>query len=113
MMNCARKGMRTMADLNVIEKRTDGMDHEVKTNKQSYGVYRIALLALFTLMLFAAPQSADAQPNKKDTTKCSQCHNGALDPGMTTHASVDGVEGTSFSVAPGATMPNSMIISLL
>ena len=65
----------------------------------------MSIVMLVALCGILMPQTADAQPVKKATTKCSQCHNGALDPGMTVHATVNGgVEGTCFAVAPGATI---------
>ena len=71
------------------------------------GHFRTALMAVLMLFVFAAgslmlPGGAQAQPSKKTNTKCSQCHNGALTAGQTTHASVNGVEGTSFALPPSS-----------
>ena len=72
------------------------------------GHFRTVFMAVLMLFVFAAgslmlPEGAQAQPNKKTSTKCSQCHNGALSGTQATYASVNGVEGTSFSLPPSST----------
>jgi hypothetical protein len=98
------KEMAPVAD-NVMDKRTDGMNQQVKSNRWMGSVMKMALMVVLILTMFALPQNASAQPNKGASKVCGSCHNGtALNAGMTVDASVDGVEGTNFSVSPGATI---------
>lgn len=105
-MRNVMKGPGTVNDFVLSDKRADQMNEGNDMRKCFTGHFRAALLVVLMVALIGLllPGIALSQPNKKDTTMCSQCHNGGLDPGMTAHASLDGVEGTSFSVAPGATI---------
>lgn len=62
------------------------------------------MLASVLTLLVALPETVTAQPNKSSGTTCGGCHNGALSAGQTVSAAVNGVAGTSFTVAAGSTI---------
>jgi hypothetical protein len=94
----------TVNDFVMNDVRT-GQMNEVKNMRKCFNRhFRATMLVVLMVAIIGLllPGTAMSQPVKKASTKCTQCHNGALDPGMTVHASVDGIEGTNFSVSPGS-----------
>jgi hypothetical protein len=67
-----------------------------KTNKIFAGLAGLTLLAIICLAL---PQQALAWPGK--TTSCTSCHTAADTTNATITTAIDGVVGTSVTVAPG------------